>query len=130
MRIVAAALLAGALLLGAPGCVTLNLETEATAGQVETAFARAQKRAERHAAKHMGEKPHRVHVLALEEEGGDMVQVSVPMWMVRMALRFAEEDEALEIEGVELDWREVLKQGSGIFIQVEEEDERVLVWLE
>jgi hypothetical protein len=52
------------------------------------------------------------------------------MWMVRMALRFAEEDDALEIEGVELDWREVLKQGSGIYVSVEDDEERVFVWLE
>ncbi len=127
-RIAAVLLCSGALALG--GCVTLNLESEATPNQVQGAFERAEKKAERHAAKHAGKKPSRVHVLAYEADGGDLVQVSVPMWMVRMALRFAEEDEPIEIDGVELDWRKVLKQGSGIYVSVENEEERIFVWLE
>ena len=129
MRNITAVLLcSGALALG--GCVTLNLEAEATPNQVQGAFERAEKKAERHAAKHAGKKPNRVHVLTYEADGGDLVQVSVPMWMVRMALRFAEDDEAIEIDGVELDWRKILKQGSGIYVSVQDDEERIFVWLE
>ncbi len=128
MRKLAAVLLcSGALSLG--GCIALNLEAEATPNQVQGAFERAEKKAERHAVKHAGKKPNRVHVLTYED-GGDLMQVSVPMWMVRMALRFAENDEPIEIDGVELDWRKVLKRGSGIYVSVEDEDERVFIWLE
>lgn len=129
MRRVTVALLGiGALALS--GCVTLNLESEASPGQVQGAFRKAEIKAENHAAKHLGKKPSRVHVLTYEGEGGDLVQVSVPMWMVRMALRLAETEEPIEIDGVELDWRQILKQGSGIYISVEDEEERIFIWLE
>ena len=119
-----------ALLALSAGCVTLNLEPNATHAQVEGSFERAQHRAETTQAKRLGKKPHRVHVLVYDQEDGGLIQISVPMWMVRMAIRIAENDEPIEIDGVELDWREVLKRGSGIYVSVEDDDERILVWLD
>ncbi len=128
-RLVALACCLAFLALSA-GCVTLNLEPNASLDQVEGSFHRAQKRAEQTPAKRLGKKPKRVHVLTYDEEGGELIQISVPMWMVRMALRFAEQDEPIEIDGVELDWREVLKHGSGIYVSITDDEQRTLVWLD
>lgn len=83
---------------------------------------------------------HEVNVLVYERDEGQLIRVSVPIWLVKKMERHVEWDDA-DLHDDDMDHvRRVLKRrlrvedlekaGLGTLIEVEEEDgEQVLVWL-
>jgi hypothetical protein len=81
---------------------------------------------------------HELNVLAYDGHDGELVQVSLPLWLVRKIDR---EGEDLELDGQggrlkqhlrrRLRLRDIEKAGLGILVEVEEEEsgDQVLVWL-
>jgi hypothetical protein len=80
-----------------------------------------------------------VNVLVWSPDDGELVRVSVPMWLVRRASRHADWDE-IDVDGDDEHVKRILKRrlrveeiekaGLGTLVEVEEEDgEQVLVWL-
>lgn len=129
-RTVLAAILGAGLVLGS-GCVTIQWTDEMTDGQVNRTFERARGKAEKRAEKAAGKKPHRAHVLVYDADEDSFLRFSVPMWMVRMAVRHAvEEGTEPEVGGVQLDWQEVLQKGAGTYVTADDDEAQVLVWLE
>ncbi len=80
---------------------------------------------------------HRLCVLAHDAEDGELVRVSVPMWLVNMGLDLGAHASRNEHGGnigdrYELEWsaiRDLDRYGPGLLASVEEETARVLVWL-
>jgi hypothetical protein len=80
-----------------------------------------------------------VNVLVWSPDEGELVRVSVPMWLVRKAVRHADWDEidldeggghVKEILKRRIRLEELEKAGLGTLVEVEEEEgEQVLVWL-
>ena len=82
-----------------------------------------------------------VNVLVWSPDDGELVRVSVPMWLVRQALKHADWDEVdlsdadedghvKEILKRRIRLEEIEKAGLGTLVEVEEEEgEQVLVWL-
>ena len=80
-----------------------------------------------------------VNVLVWSPDDGELVRVSVPLWLVRRAARHADWDE-IDVDGDDEHVKRILKRrlrveeiekaGLGTLVEVEEEDgEQVLVWL-
>jgi hypothetical protein len=81
---------------------------------------------------------HELNVLVYDGHDGELVQVSLPLWLVRKIDR---EGGDLELDGPEgrvkdhlrrhLRLRDIEKAGLGILVEVEEEEsgDQVLVWL-
>jgi len=82
-------------------------------------------------------KPHRLCVLVHDAEEGELVRVSVPMWLVDLGLSLGERADRHEHgcsvgDRYELEWsavRDLGRHGRGLLVSVEEEGTRVLVWL-
>ncbi|HSB62170.1 MAG TPA: hypothetical protein VLI67_10645 [Vicinamibacteria bacterium] len=100
------------------------------------AFAQAR----REAARYQGRPgpAHRVNVLVYEHEEGQLVRVSVPMWLARKIARdrdgfeldLGEDARAGERLRRHVRFRDVEKAGLGVLLEVEEEGgDLVLVWL-
>lgn len=81
-----------------------------------------------------------MHVLVYDGQSRELVQVAVPMWMVRMAKRHAGKesrprpqdvaDRYVDFDGLALE--NISRLGPGLLVQVEDmrENTHVLVWLE
>jgi hypothetical protein len=76
---------------------------------------------------------HELNILAYDRDQGQLVRVSLPMWMVRQM-----EDEAIELDGHErtqralrqrLTLKDIEAAGPGVLLEVEERGSQVLVWL-
>ncbi len=82
-------------------------------------------------------RPHRLCVLVHDADEGELVRVSVPMWLVDLGLSLGEHADkhghGRSIEDrYELEWsaiRDLGRHGRGLLVSVEEEKARVLVWL-
>jgi hypothetical protein len=83
---------------------------------------------------------HEVNVLVYERDEGQLIRVSVPIWLVKQMERHADWDDADRRDDDMDHVRRVLKRrlrvedlekaGLGTLVEVEEEDgEQVLVWL-
>lgn len=82
----------------------------------------------------------RLCVLVYDRRGGDLVRLSVPLWMVDLAMDLGEGAERHErrrghgdIEDrYDIDWRslrDIGRFGPGLLVSLEGDDDRVLVWL-
>ena len=121
-----------AALLGA-GCLVQITQVR----NPEPIFREARAEAERYAGR-PGPARH-LNVLVWSPDEGELVRVSVPMWLVRRAVRHADWDELdldsddERVKGIlkrRLRLEELEKAGLGMLVEVEEEDgEQVLVWL-
>jgi hypothetical protein len=80
-----------------------------------------------------------VNVLVWSPDDGELVRVSVPMWLVRKAVKHADWDD-IDLDGEDDHVKEILKRhirleelekaGLGTLVEVEEDEgEQVLVWL-
>ena len=80
---------------------------------------------------------HRLNVLVYDPADGEMVRVSVPMWLARKAASHVDWDDAQGPEGNaarhvrrHIRLEDIEKAGLGILAEVSDEDgEQVLVWL-
>lgn len=76
---------------------------------------------------------HSVHVWAYDAGEDKLITASVPLWLVRKIAKHSFDDD-LEIGDAPLQptvkMEDLLNRGPGLVVQVEEEKERVLVWLD
>jgi hypothetical protein len=125
-----------------PGLVGVAVAAVLTAGclvEVEkvsdpsAVFARARAEADR--AHGRPGAPGTLHVLAWDRADGELVRVSLPMWMVRKIDEHSEidlGDETAAAANVKahLRLKDLDTAGRGVLVEVEEEDgDQVLVWL-
>jgi hypothetical protein len=81
---------------------------------------------------------HRLHLLVHERSSHKIVKLSVPMWIVEACLKAGAEaaegnDEFKFERRYELDWRSIRdlsKVGPGLLVEVEDDQDKVLIWLE
>jgi len=81
-------------------------------------------------------KPHRVRLLVYDEGDDQLVKLSVPLWLVRRIADHQAEDEpeagarTEELARYGLSVDRILEGGRGVLLQADEDDEKVLIWLE
>jgi hypothetical protein len=94
------------------------------------------------AARHAGRpgKAREVHVLVYEPDEGQLIRVSLPMWVVRKMEHHVDWDD-VDVDGDDAEHvkrvlkrrirlEDIEKAGLGMLVEVDEEDgEQVLVWL-
>lgn len=81
---------------------------------------------------------HRLQLLIYENSEGNVVQMSLPLWFVRgcldMGMKMAEGRNHFDFdEKYDFDWkaiRDLGRLGRGLLVEVEDEDNKVLIWLE
>jgi len=81
---------------------------------------------------------HRLHLLAYDRREGELVRISVPLWMAELAMDIGEEAERhhhdMDIEErYDVDWRalrHLARFGPGLLAAVTSDHDRVLVWLD
>jgi len=81
---------------------------------------------------------HRLHLLAYDRREGELVRISVPLWMAELAMDIGEEAERhhhdIDIEErYDVDWRalrDLARFGPGLLAAVTSDHDRVLVWLD
>ena len=91
-------------------------------------------RAEARAAQGQPGPAHEVNVLTYDPRDGELVRVSLPLWLARRIGRDGETDGGTdEWEGRlrrHVSFRDLGRAGRGILVEIEEEDgEQVLIWL-
>jgi len=124
----------GAALVGILAAVTAGCLVEIDrVADPRPAFAQARREAQRYQGR-PGPAGH-VNVLVYDQGEGQLVRVSIPMWLARKVARHE--------EGIDLDlgdaehtmkrhvrWEDLEKAGLGILLEVEEDEgDQVLVWL-
>jgi hypothetical protein len=131
-RPIAAIGLASLLLL--PGCWAW---VDSHPKNVEGAFRAALQQVDRIQSTPAAErgKPRTLRVLAYEQDDDELVKLSVPLWLVRKVAQHAvdSEEASRDLEqiarhGVTID--QILSGGRGMMLQADEDDEKVLIWLE
>jgi hypothetical protein len=81
---------------------------------------------------------HRLHVLAYDRRDGELVRVSVPLWMAELAVDIGEHADRdhhdIDIEErYDVDWRALRRLdrfGPGLLAAVTSDRDRLLVWLD
>ncbi len=127
-----------ALMAGLSGCVGIRI-----VGNIRDAgpyFEKAQARIEKihRSFPHREGRPHRLHLLVHDSSSDKLVKLSVPMWIVEACLEAGAEaaegkDEFKFERRYKVDWRSIEDLsgvGPGLLVQVEDEQNRVLIWLE
>ncbi len=134
LRLAAPALI----VLGLAGCVGVHVQRGVR--NADAYFARAERdiaRLERHrGAEHV--RVHRLHILAHDRRQGELIRLTVPLWMVRLAMDIGREAERhhhdFDIEErYDVDWRAlrgITRFGPGLLAAVDGIHDRVLIWLE
>ena len=85
-------------------------------------------------------RPNSLCLLIHNREDGDLVRLSVPLWMVDLAMDMGEQSERHERRAdrrdfedrYDVDWRslrDIGRFGPGLIASVEGDDDRILVWL-
>lgn len=115
--------------LAATGClVEVTVDRVADPGP---AFDKARKEALRYQGRRGP--AHQLNLVAYDRDDGELVRISVPMWVVREL-----DDDELHFDGHDaverklrrhLRVRDLQEAGPGILLEVEERDGRVLIWL-
>ncbi len=122
-------------LLALPGCWVW---VDSNPRDVDAAFREALVEVNRIQAVPAAERgrPHKVRLLVYDEGDNQLVKLSVPLWLVRKVAEHAADDgdadveQARELDRFGLTLDQVLEGGRGMLLQADEEDERVLIWLE
>jgi len=81
---------------------------------------------------------HAIRVLVYEASERQIVKVSAPFWLVNtcmdIGIKAADEDEGFEFdERYDFDWRDIKdleKLGPGLLVAIEDEESKVLIWLD
>lgn len=86
---------------------------------------------------HREGKPVDIHILVYEQSECQLVQITTPVWLVNACLdigiKAAEREEFEFNQKYDFDWRKIknLAQiGPGLLVKIEDEESRVLIWLE
>lgn len=129
-------------LMATAGCIGVRIERGVR--HADAYFDRAERdiaRLERHrdsGHRHV----HRLHLLAYDRHEGELVRVSVPLWMVELAMDVGEEAERQDLrhhhdidieQRYDVDWRalrDLSRFGPGLLAAVASDHDRVLVWLD
>jgi len=124
--------------LGLAGCVGVHIQRGVH--NADAYFDRAEReiaRLERHREDGLG-RVHRLHLLIHDRREGELVRLSVPLWMVELAMDIGGETERhhhdFDIEErYDVDWRalrDVARFGPGLLAAVASDHDRVLIWLD
>jgi len=122
-------------LLALPGCW---VRIDSNPGNVDAAFRKALDEVERIQSVPSAQrgKPRRVRLLVYDEGDDQLVRLSVPLWLVRRIADHQAEDEreaggrTEELARYGLTVDRILSGGRGVLLQADEDDAKVLVWLE
>ncbi len=79
-----------------------------------------------------------IRVLVYEASERQLVKVSAPFWLVNtcmdIGIKAADEEEGFEFdEQYDFDWRDIKdleKLGPGLLVEIEDEESKVLIWLD
>lgn len=82
-------------------------------------------------------KPDAVHILIYEGKENKIIKVSTPIWLVNgcldMGMWAAENESEIDFEDrYDFDWSEIKdlsRIGSGLLVEVEDEKNKILIWL-
>jgi hypothetical protein len=83
-------------------------------------------------------RPHHLHILVYDGSDGELIQLSVPLWLVRLGvdvgMRAAESDRDFQEieERYNVDWRAIKhfdRIGPGLMVEVKDEADKILIWL-
>ncbi len=126
--------------LGLGACIGLRIENGVR--NADRDFDRARDEIARLESRDPGRRSraHRLCLLIHDRNEGDLVRLSVPLWMVDLAMDAGEQAERHERrEGrrdledrYDVDWRslrDIGRFGPGLIASVEGDDDRILVWL-
>jgi hypothetical protein len=138
-RIGAVARPAGLAIVALSLAACLSVRVERGVGNADRAFDKAFADISRLESSGRGRhaRPHRLVVLVHDADEGELVRVSVPLWLVDAGLSLASRDEERghdldPADRYDLEWEAVKdlgRYGRGLLASVEEERARVLVWL-
>ena len=130
---------AGLALLALSLTACISVRTESGIRNADRQFEKAYAEIARIDGTRSGEarRPHRLCVLVHDAEAGELVRVSVPMWLVDAGLSLGADASRHGHGGsvrdrYDLEWsaiKDLGRYGRGLLASVEEEDARVLVWL-
>lgn len=125
-------------LLTLAGCVGIRIERGVR--NADAYFDRAEREIARVALhRHDGHgRAHRLHLLAYDRREDELVRISVPLWMVELAMDIGGQAERhhhdMDIEErYDVDWRalrDLARFGPGLLAAVASDHDRVLVWLD
>jgi hypothetical protein len=79
-----------------------------------------------------------IRVLVYEASESQIVKISAPFWLVNtcmdIGIKAADEEEGFEFdERYDFDWRDIKdleKLGPGLLVEIEDEESKVLIWLD
>jgi hypothetical protein len=82
-------------------------------------------------------RPDTIHILIYEDKENKIVKVSTPLWLVDgcldLGMSAARRECEIDLEGrYDFDWREIKdfsQIGAGLLVEIEDERNRVLIWL-
>jgi len=83
-------------------------------------------------------RPHSIHVLIFEGSDRKIIKVSAPLWIANACMDLgmwaAEKDNEFDFEErYDIDWREIRdfgQIGPGLLVEVDDEEDKILIWLE
>lgn len=139
MKPSAPARVAGLALIALSLTACISVRTERGAMNADRQFERAYAEIARIQETRSGgtRRPHRLCVLVHDAEEGELIRVSVPMWLVEAGLSLGADASGHEHgrsagDRYDLEWsaiKDLSRYGRGLLASVEEEKARVLVWL-
>lgn len=124
------ALITGLCLLNLSSCLFVSVETES--GQVEAAFARAREDVMALTFNPaMADKPEKFKMLIYDPEEGQLVRISLPLWLVRTGIRQTDLARGQEFEFDSKAFNQAIQQlPQGLVAEIWTEREKMLWWLE
>ena len=78
----------------------------------------------------------RIHLLIYKETDRELAKISAPFWLINgcMDIGIKDSDESFDIdERYDIDWRDIkeLEQiGPGLLVEIDDEQNKVLIWLD
>lgn len=132
-------LIAGAALLGMMcGCFAVRIHKHV--GDPEPYFERAHRSVDRIHREDPDRRgtAHRIHVLVYNASDLELIQVAAPFWLVDKCMDLGDnqdewEEEAELGERYDFDWRglrELHDIGPGLLVEIEDEEAKILIWIE
>ena len=119
------------------GCFTVRIikNVENPDRYFDLAYAKIEKIHERHPNREG--RSRRINVLIYKEQEHELVKISAPFWFVNTCMDIGiknSDDESFDIEErYDIDWRDIkeLEQiGPGLLVEIDDEESKVLIWLD